>query len=296
MTTPINLSQLLLPGFRKIYGDSYAEIPTQYDKVFELDSSSMAKEEDQGLSTLGLAVEKPAMKSITFDTVYQGYTKTYTPTTYALGFMIAKETWDDSLYRNVKQLPKALGRSVRHTVEILGASVLNNAFSASYLGADSKELCATDHPLLGGGTFRNELTTSADLDIVSFEQCLIDMRSFVDDRGLKVVAKPKLLVIPPQLEFTAKMLLKSDKLPDTANNNINPANGMVPYIVLDWLTDPDAFFILTDIPNGMNFIWRDKPRFGTEDEWNSEVSKFKAVFRCSYGWTDPRCIFGSPGA
>lgn len=296
MTTPINLSQLLLPGFRKIYGDSYADIPTQYDKVYEIDTSSKSKEEDQGLSTLGLAVEKPVMKSITFDTVYQGYTKTYTPITYALGFMIAKETWDDALYRNVKQLPKALGRSVRHTIEILGANVLNNAFSASYLGADGKELCATDHPLLGGGTFRNELTTPADLDVISFEQCLIDIRGFVDDRGLKVVARPKLLVIPPQLEFAAKMLLKSEKLPDTANNNINPANGMMPYIVLDWLTDPDAFFILTDVPNGLNFIWREKPRFGTEDEWNSEVSKFKVVFRCANGWTDSRCVFGSPGA
>jgi len=228
--------------------------------------------------------------------VYQGYTKTYTHKTFGRGFMIAKETWDDSLYKNVKQLPRALGRSVRQTIETLAASVFINGFTSTFPGADGKELFATDHPLLGGGTFSNELATSADLDIVSFEQCMIDIGSFVDDRGLKVIASPKLLVIPPQLEFTAKMLLRSEKLPDTANNNTNPAAGMVPYVVLNWLTDPDAFFLLTDVPDGLNFIWREKPRFGTEDEWNSEVSKFKTVFRCSYGWTDPRGAFGSPGA
>jgi hypothetical protein len=197
-------------------------------------------------------------------------------------------------------MPKALARSVRQTVEYLAANHFNYAFTASaaYYGSDSKELCATDHPLVGGGTGRNELSTAADLDITSYEQALIDIQTFVDDASMKVAAKPRRMIIHPSNVFQAQMILKSSMLPDTANNNYNPAQGTMPggYVVMHWLTDEDAWFIQTDVPNGMTWIWRRRPEFTKDNDFDSENAKFKTTFRASSGWSDWRGIFGSPGA
>ena len=297
--TPTNISSLLWPGIRKIFGDEYAQYPEQYSKVFTVDSSTMNYEKDQGITSLGLAAVKPVCESISYDTFNEGFSKTYTHVTYGLGIAIGRETLEDALYRNIRNMPRAQARSVRHTIEILGANVLNNAFTASaaYYGGDGVELCSLLHPTYGGGGYvANELATPADLDIDSFEQALIDIQSFVDDRGLKIAIKPKLLVIPPNLEFTAKQLLKSEKLPGSAYNDINPAQGMIPYTVMNWLTDTDAWFIVTDCPNGLTFLWRRRPEYKEDNNFDAEVAKFKATFRCSMGWTDARGIFGSPGA
>jgi hypothetical protein len=149
--------------------------------------------------------------------------------------------------------------------------------------------------LVGGGTFSNELDTAADLDPTTLEQALIDIQEFVDDRGLKVFARPKVLIVPPALEWTAIQLLRSEKMPQTANNDVNPARGIMPYVVLHWLTDPDAFFFKTDIPNGLTWFWRRRPEYREDNNFDAEVAKFKATFRCSSGWSDPRGLFGSPG-
>lgn len=299
MATPINFSQLLLPGFRKIYGDDYKgrEATEQFSKVFQMDSTVRNYEEDQGITTLGLPSLKPSGTSIYFDTANQTYTKRYTMETWGLGFIVHREAWEDALYRNMKNLPSALSRSVHHGIEIDAANILNRAFSSSYLGADAKQLCATDHPLGGGGgTFSNTLTTPADLDIVSIENMILLLAAFVDDRNMKYVAKAVRLIIPPQLEWTAKKILGSDLEPGNANNDINPAKGLLPSLTMDWLTDPDAWFIQTDAPVGLTGFWRRKPEFSNEDEFNTEVAKFKATYRTNFGWTDPRCIVGTAGA
>lgn len=293
-----NMSKLLLPGLRKIYGDEYGEWKEEYSVVFDVDSSAKHSEEDQGITGFGLVPEKAQGESIRFDIAYQGYTKRYTHVTYGLGFIITQEMWEDALYRNIKRMPKALARSTKSTVEILAANYLNLAFSATQLGADGVELCSAVHPLVGGGVFRNTLSVPADLDITSFEQALIDIQEFVCDRGLKIAARPLMLVVHPSNDFQAQYILKSDRLPDTANNNYNPARGILPrgHVIMHWLTDPDAWFIKTDVPYGLTFLWRRRPVFKDDTDFNAENAKFKVSFRCSGGWTDPRGVFGSPGA
>jgi len=300
MINTTNFAALLEPGLRKIYGDEYNEYAEEYSKVFEIDSSTKNKEYDQSLTTMGLAQIKNQGQSISYADPMNGYKKTYTHVTYGLGFTVTREMWEDALYRNIKGMPKALARSVRQTVEFLAASNLNYAFTASaaYYGSDGKELCATDHPLINGGTGRNELSTSADLDITSYEQALIDIQTFTDDQSLKMAAKPRLMIIHPSNVFQAQMILKSSQLPDTANNNFNPAQGTMPggYVVMHWLTDEDAWFIKTDVPNGLTWIWRRRPEFTNDNDWESENAKYKTTFRASSGWSDWRGLFGSPGA
>jgi phage major head subunit gpT-like protein len=300
MINTSNFAELLEPGLRKIYGDSYNDYPEEYSKVFAVDSSSKNKEYDQEISTLGLVPVKTQGSGISYSDPSEGYKKTYTHTAYGLGFQITRELWEDALYRNIKAMPSALARSVRQTVEYLAASHLNYAFTASaaYYGSDGKELCATDHPLSTGATSSNELSTAADLDITSYEQALIDIQGMVDSSGLKIAARPKRLIVAPANVFQAQMILKSSMLPDTANNNYNPAQGTMPggYVVMHWLTDDDAWFIQTDIPNGLTWFWRRRPEFTKDNDWDSENAKFKTTFRASSGWSDWRGIFGSPGA
>jgi len=290
-----NFASLLEPGLREIYGIEYNLYPEEYSSIFSVESSSKAFEEDHEIFGLGMVPQKNEGAAIVYDTAGSGGIKRYTHTTYGLGFMVTREAYEDDLYRKIKLLPKALARSVRHTIEAMGASVLNNAFTDAS-GIDGRALCASNHVLLGGGTYSNIPATAADLDITSFEQALIDIQNFVDNRGLKIAVRPKTLIISPENEFTAQFILKSDKLPDTANNNYNPAKGMLPYKVMHWLTDPDAWFILTDVPNGLNWFWRRRPEFTNDSDFDSENAKFKTTFRCSYGWTDPRCIYGTAGA
>jgi phage major head subunit gpT-like protein len=298
MNNTANFAELLEPGLRKIYGDSYKDFSEEYSQIFEVDSSTMHQEKDQGLTGLGLVTEKSQGGGVDYSDALKGFAKTYTHTTYGLGFKITRELWEDALYRNIKQMPKALARSVRQTIEVIAAAHLNNAFNSSYTGGDSKELCATDHPLVGGGTGRNELSTAADLDITSYEQMLIDLQTLTDDRSLKIAVMPKKMIIHPSNVFQAQMILKSSMLPDTANNNYNPAQGTMPggYVALHWLTDEDAWFVQTDAPLGLTWFWRRRPEFTKDNDFDSENAKFKTTFRCSSGWTDWRGIFGSPGA
>src|SRR4030042_2928850 len=299
MVVTRNFSTLLSPGLRKVYGDEYNQHAEEFSKVFTMDTSTKNYEEDQSLTGLGLVPEKPQGRGVAYDTAYQGYTKRYTHVTSGLGFIVSREMLEDDLYRKIRNMQRALARSVRHTREITHANHLNYAFTASaaYYGSDGVELCSLLHPLIGGGYLANELTTAADLDITSFEQALIDIGAFVDDRGLQMAVRPLMLVVHRNNDWQCQYILKSEKLPDSADNNINPARGGLPrgYLVMHWLTDVDAWFITTDVPNGLTSITRRSPEFTNDTVFDSENAKFKTNYRESSGCTDPRCIFGSPG-
>jgi hypothetical protein len=207
---------------------------------------------------------------------------------------------EDDLYDVVgERKATGLAFSVRQTKEILGANVYNRAFNSSYTGGDGKELLATDHPNVAGGTWSNELTTAADLSEASLEQAVIDIAGFENDRGLTIGAKPKSLIIPWQLQFEAHRILKSALRYDTASNDANALRDMGLFkdvIVNHFLTDTDAWFIRTNVPHGMKYFERRADEFGADNDWDTENAKFKASFRASWGWTDPRGLFGSPGA
>jgi len=210
--TSSSFAKLLWPGLNSIYGKAYNDYPTEWDKLFEKNTSDRAYEEDLGLSSFGLASVKNEGAPITYDTERQGFTSRYNHVVYALGFIITREIYEDDQYGKVgAQKAKALARSMRQTKEIVGANVYNRAFSGSgYVGGDGKTLIATDHPNVAGGTFSNQIATAADLSEAALEQAVIDIAGFRDDRGLLIAAKPEKLVIPYQLQFEAKRILGAD--------------------------------------------------------------------------------------
>ncbi len=295
-----SLAYALMPEVSKWYGTKYAEYSPQYPKIFSIEKSSRAFEEEVGVTGSGLMSIKPEGEGISYDSFGQGYMKRYTHVTYGIGFIITQELIEDDLYDIVgKQRARALALSVRWTKEVLGANVLNRAFNSSYTGADGKELCATDHPNKSGGTWRNELSTSADLSEYALEQAVIDIAAFTTDRGMPFQALPKKVVIPPALQFVATRILKSELQSNSANNDTNALRtmGLIPEIVVNhYLTDTDAWFILTDAPDGLKYKERRSDAFAVDGDFDTENAKFKATFRGIFAWTDPRCIFGSPGA
>jgi len=291
----------LYPGVRKWFGLKYREYPIQYLQLFTKNNSTMAWEEEVGVTGFGLAQVKTEGGGIFYDSMEQGFIKRYTHITYALGFIITREMWEDGIAVSQSlRKASALAFSIRQTKEILGANVYNRAFNSSYTGGDGKELCATDHPNKSGGTWRNELATAADLSEAALEQACIDIADFRNDRGLLIAVKPRKLIIPPALEFEAARLLMSTQQPGTANNDINAVKTLSKFpggvVINNYLTDSDAWFIETDCPDGMKYFERRADSFGMFDEFDTDNAKFKASFRCSFGWTDPRCMFASPGA
>lgn len=295
-----SFAKALWPGVNAWYGKAYSEYPVEYTKLFETFKSSRAFEEDVGVSSFGLAVVKPEGAPISYDTERQAYITRYSHIVYALGFMITREIMDDDLYDVVGQRKaQGLAFSMRQTKEIIAANVYNRAFNSSYTGGDGKELLATDHPLFAGGTFANELSTAADLSEASLEQAHIDIAGFVNDRGLLISVRPKTLIIPRQLMFEAKRLTAPTGRPGTDTNDVNAmkAMGLVPEVVVNhYLTDADAWFLRTDVPHGMKHFERSADSFDMDNDFDTENAKFKARARYSFGWTDPRGLFGSPGA
>lgn len=293
-----NFSELLYPGLKAIWGMAYKEKPEIYSKIFNVQSSSQAYEKTLSMTGFGAAATKSEGTSVTYDDAYEGLTQTLTHVTKGLGFIVAKELMEDDQYGKINALPKALAFSIRSTIEQDAANVLNNAFSTSYTGADGCCLCYASHTLLDGGTEQNTLSTAADLSMTSLEQAFIDIGDLVNDRGLLINVMARKLVIPSELEWTAKQLLGSEKDPETNYNAINPAKGIFPegYLVNPYLTDPDAWFILTDAPQGLVFYWRRKPEFTKDNDFDSDNGKFKSTYRCIQGWDDWRGVFGSPGA
>jgi len=298
--TSSSFAKLLWPGLNAIYGKSYNDYPVEWDKLFEKNTSDKAYEEDVGLSSFGLASVKNEGAPITYDTERQGFTSRYNHVVYALGFMITREIYEDDQYAKVgAQKAKALARSMRQTKEIVGANVYNNATSGSFLGGDGVSLLSTAHPTVAGGTFSNRIAVDSDLSEAALEQAVIDIAGFRDDRGLLIAAKPSKLVIPYTLQFEASRILNADGRVGTDLNDPNAIkeSGIFSQVITNhYLTDPDAWFILTNVGDGLKYFERRGDQFEMDNDFDTENAKFKATARYSFGWSDPRAIYGSPGA
>lgn len=295
-----SFAKALFPGVNAWYGKAYDEYPVEVDKLFEKFTSKRNYEEDVGVSSFGLAIEKPEGSPVSFDSERQGFTTRYRHVVYALGFVITREMLDDDQYDVAAQRrAQGLAFSMRQTKEIVGANVYNRAFNTSYLYGDGKAILVNDHPNVAGGTQSNILATASDLSEASLEQAAIDISLLKNDRGLQISLRPRDLILPPQLEFEAARILKSTGRVATANNDVNALKEMGMFksvIVNHYLTDSDAWFIRTNAPHGMKYFERDGDEFGTDNDWDTENAKFKARARYSFGVTDWRGLFGTPGA
>jgi len=300
----INRAQLvkeLVPGLHALFGLEYERYPAEYEEIFDTESSERAFEEEVMLSGFGEAPVKSEGSMVTYDTAQESFTARYSHETIALAFSLTEEAIEDNLYDTLSsRYTRALARSMMTTKNIKGANILNNAFSSSFVGGDGKELCATDHPTVGNETQRNELSTAADLNETSLEQSLIDIAAFEDERGLKINAQARKLIIPTALQFVADRLLETPGRTGTADNDINAVRnmGMVPegYTVNHYLTDTDAFFLKTDVPNGLKHFVRTPVSTNMEGDFETGNVRYKARERYSFGFSDWRAIFGSPGA
>ena len=300
----ISRSQLvkeLEPGLNALFGMEYARYESEHAEVFDTESSDRAFEEEVMLVGFGNAPTKTEGAGVDFDDANEAYTARYSHETVALAFALTEEAIEDNLYDRLgARYTKALARSMAHTKQVKAAAVLNNAFNSSFTGGDGVELCSLLHPLGAGGTFANEPSTAADLNETSLENALIDISTFVDERNMIIALRGAKMVIPPQLQFIADRLLESTLRPSTADNDINAVKnmGMVPegYTVNHFLTDPDAFFIKTDAPNGFKHFERSAMRTNMEADFDTGNMRFKARERYSFGFSDPRCVYGSPGA
>lgn len=300
----ITRSQLLKelePGLNALFGMEYDRYDNEHAEIFDTENSDRAFEEEVMLAGFGQAPVKGEGAAISYDTAGESYTARYTHETIALAFAITEEAVEDNLYDKLSaRYTRALARSMSNTKQVKGASVLNNAFSSSYLGGDGKSLIASDHPTFGGGTFSNTPTTQADLNETSLEQALIDIAAFIDERGLKIALRGMKLIINPALQFTAERILKSEQRVSTADNDINAlrSGGYLPqgFTVNHFLTDPDAFFIKTDAPNGLKHFVRSPLKTAMEGDFETGNARYKARERYSFGWSDPRSLYGSQGA
>ena len=287
-------------GLNALFGLEYNRYENQHAEIFTTETSDRAFEEEVMLSGFANASVKPEGSAVTFDNAQETYTSRYQHETVALAFAITEEAIEDNLYdRLSSRYTKALARSMANTKQVKAANVLNRAFNSSFTGGDGKELCATDHPTIFG-TVKNELSTAADLSETSIEQALIDINAFTDERGLKIAARGMKLIIPSDLQFTAQRIMNSDNRVGTADNDINAIKsmGMIPqgYVVNNYLTDTDAFFIITDVPNGLKYFERSPIKTSMEGDFDTGNVRYKARERYSFGFSDFRGIFGSPGA
>ena len=300
----ITRSQLLKelePGLNALFGLEYDRYDNESAEIFETETSDRAFEEEVMLSGFGQAPVKGEGAAVSYDSANEAYTARYTHETIALAFAITEEAVEDNLYdRLSSRYTRALARSMSNTKQVKAASVLNNAFNAAFTFGDGVELCSTAHPTVAGGNFANELATPADLNETSLEQSLIDIAAFIDERGLKIALQGKKLIIPPSLQFVAERLMASTLRPGTADNDVNATRnmGMLPdgYVVNHFLTDTDAFFIKTDAPNGFKHFVRSAIKTSMDGDFETGNVRYKARERYSFGVSDPRCVFGSPGA
>jgi len=298
--TSSSFAKLLWPGLNAIYGKEYADYPVEWDKLFEHNKSDRAYEEDLGLSSFGLASVKSEGAPITYDTERQGFTSRYNHVVYALGFIITREIYEDDQYGKVgAQKAKALARSLRQTKEIVGANIYNRAFTVGYNGGDGVSMVNSAHPNVAGGTFSNIIGTASDLSEAALEQATIDIAGFRDDRGLLIAAKPEKLVIPYQLQFEAKRILGADGRVGTDLNDPNVIKdlGIFSNVITNhYLTDTDAWFIITSVKDGVKYFERRGDQFEMDNDFDTENAKYKATARYAFGWSDPRGVYGSAGA
>lgn len=297
----ISRSQLLkelIPGLHGLFGLEYKRYGEEHKEIFQIEKSDRSFEEETKLSLFGQAQTKGEGMPIGYDTAQEAWTARYTHETIALGFAITEEAMEDNLYDSLSaRYTKALARAMAYTKQVKGAAVLNNAFSSSFLGGDGVALCATNHPLVAGGTNSNRPTTGVDLNETSLENAIIQIAAWVDERGLMVSARPKKLVIPPALQFVAKRLFETEKRVGTSDNDINTVKGMgLSYTINHWLTDTNAWFMLTDVDDGLKMFERVALKTKTDGDFDTGNLRYKARERYSFGWSDPLGIWGSPGS
>ena len=300
----ISRSQLLkelLPGLNALFGLEYAKYGEEHKEIFETETSDRSFEEETKLSGFGSAPVKGEGSAIEYDTAQEAFTARYTHETVAMGFAITEEAVEDNLYDSLSsRYTKALARAMAYTKQVKAADILNNAFAAGTTYGDGKSLCATDHPLVGGGTNSNEPAVAADLNETSLEAAVIQIAGWTDERGLQIASKPKKLIIPPNLQFVATRLLETEGRVGTADNDLNAikSNGVVPggYTVNHYLTDTDNWFLTTDVPNGLKHFVRSPMATSMDGDFDTGNSRYKARERYSFGVSDPLGIFGSPGA
>lgn len=297
---PITRSQLikeLVPGLNGLFGKEYKRYGEEHKEIFQIESSDRSFEEETKLSLFGQARTKSEGQAIEYDTAQEAWTARYTHETVALGFAITEEAMEDNLYDSLSaRYTKALARAMAYTKQVKAASILNNAFSASALGGDGKALCATDHPLVGGGTNSNRAAVGVDLNETSMENAIIQMAAWTDERGLLIAAQGKKLVIPPALQFVAERLFKTTGRVGSADNDINTMKSIMPWTVNHYLTDTNAWFILTDVSDGLKMFNRVAMKTGTDGDFDTGNLRYKARERYSFGWSDPMGIWGSPGS
>jgi hypothetical protein len=295
-----SFAKALWPGINEWYGKEYNEYPVEWTELVEKHSSRRAFEEDVGISSFGLAQVKPEGSPISYDSERQAFITRYVPVVYALGFVVTREMFDDDLYDVVGQKKaKGLAFSMRQTKEIVVANMYNRAFNSSYVGGDAVSMINSAHPLFAGGTASNQLSTAADISEAALEQASIDIQAFTNDRGLLIAARPQKLIITPSQEFEVKRILGSTGRVGTTNNDLNALKtmGIIPEVVVNhFLTDSDAWFIRTNVKDGLKLFERDADEFGMDNDFDTQNAKFMARARYSVGWTDWRAIYGSAGA
>jgi hypothetical protein len=292
----------LLPGLNALFGMEYAKYGEEHAEIYETESSDRSFEEETKLSGFSAAPVKDEGAAIEYDNAQEAWTARYTHETIAMGFSITEEAIEDNLYDSLSaRYTKALARAMAYTKQVKAAAILNNAFSGSGVTyGDGKVLCATDHPLVSGGTNSNTPAVAADLNETSLEAAVIQIAGWTDERGLLIAAMPRKLIIPSNLQFVATRLLETEGRVGTADNDINALrnNGSIPegYAVNHYLTDTDAWFLMTDVPNGLKHFVRTPMSTSMDADFDTGNSRYKARERYSFGVSDPLGIFGSPGA
>lgn len=295
-----NFSKALWPGVNAWYGKEYSEFPVEYTDLFETYQSRKAFEEDVGISSFGLAQIKPEGQAVQYDVETQGFITRYTHVVYALGFIITKEMFEDDQYDVVaERRARGLAYSMRQTKEVVGANIYNRAFNASYSYGDGSALIVNNHANVAGGTFSNLLSVAANLSEAALEQACIDIAKFTNDRGLKINVQPQSLHIPVDLQFEAERILKSQYRVGTPNNDLNALVSMGKFpkgIQMNhYFTSTTAWFLRTNCPDGMKHFERVGDSFAEDNDFDTNNAKFKSEARYSFGNTDPRAVYGTPG-
>ena len=291
----------LLPGLNALFGLEYARYGEEHKEIYETEKSERSFEEETKLSGFGAAPVKNEGSAIAYDNAQEAFTARYTHETIALGFSITEEAVEDNLYDSLSaRYTKALARGMAFTKQVKAASTLNNGFSSSYVGGDGVALFSTSHPLVSGGVNSNRPATNTDLNETALENATIQIAAWVDERGLLIAAKPVKLVIPPSLMFVAKRLLDTELRVSTADNDINALKQMGTisggYTVNHILTDTNAWFLCTDVPNGMKHFERSALQTSMDGDFDTGNVRYKARERYSFGWSDPLGMWGSAGA
>jgi hypothetical protein len=291
----------LLPGLNALFGLEYARYGEEHKEIFEIETSERSFEEETKLSGFSAAPVKNEGSAIAYDNGQEVFTARYTHETIALGFSLTEEAIEDNLYDSLSaRYTKALARAMSYTKQTKAAAVLNNGFSSSYAGGDGQPLFSTSHPLVSGGVNSNRPSTMVDLNETSLEAAVIQIAAWTDERNLLIAAKPKKLIIPPSLMFVATRLLETELRVGTSDNDINAIknNGAIPegYTVNHFLTDTNAWFLTTDVPNGLKHFVRTPMSTGMDGDFDTGNVRYKARERYSFGWSDPLGMWGSSGS